>query len=223
MSAPPQYAPPAADGPPPRFASVPNPHAGPKAYRVIGVLSIVFASLMIAISISNFFVKDPTQAIVAEALAKLPPTVEWQKQLEPLWRRMYVSGMIENAVLLAMSGVLLVLGVGQWRFARWSWFPTIVWSALALACTAALCIVQLTVQAPAFAATMRYVQRAIPSGLPPQQKMSLQVTEWIMNAWWLAIPIYAPYPIVVFSIVGRRSIRERLWLHGQPARAEQGG
>src|SRR5437868_6500185 len=99
-----------------------QPHERSSAPKVFGVLSIIFASLMLFGSALGLLATAATSAI--ENVGSISsPDAETSEQLNGMMRPMakvYRGVGIQSLILFVMSALLLAIGIGQLRFRAWA-------------------------------------------------------------------------------------------------------
>jgi hypothetical protein len=176
----------------------------------LGILSMVFGSLLAVVSAVQlaFSVAGPALfGRMGSLLKSLPQrpgqvdpqllmarTAEAMRELAP-----YNDGLLGGK--LAFSIALIFIGYGLYKRQRWSRSGALAWGALALLFTFAEAIVRATIILPRTAAIMKdlMVSTADPALL--QQMQNAQSTGTLV----LTILVFAPFPIVLLALCGRRS------------------
>jgi len=204
------YAPPSVDAAPPRAPVAKDRTPGLRAVRVLGVLSIVFATLTLASMALNLVWSDPTGAAIREAVSRSKGSASW-KQIEAVASRLGTANAVGYAVFLSMSPLLLFLGIGLVCRASWTRVPTIVWAVAALVLTGVLAVIQAAVQAPGVAYLVELYRKTSPTGvLPVAQDFQLRFMVGYLRHWWISVLFNAAYPAVLLILMSRRSAKSAL-------------
>ena len=200
------YIPPRTDAPPPRQ----EPVLSIRRFRVLGVLSLAFGAITLAMSAWNLAAPDPLNTALADLLRQLPTSVDWSRELAPVFRRVNAANFTQWLVYVVMSAALIPLGFGQFGVRRWARLPTIAWAALAMLVCGVCVYLQLTVQTPGLHTIVVYLRNALPTGIPPEQQAVIRLYEVLLQLWWLTVLIYVPYPVVLLGICGHGSARRAM-------------
>ena len=178
---------------------------------VLGLLSIIFASVELASTAHDIIAKDSLESSIDDALKKAPRSLDWhnEPELQPVLRRLGTANLCGNGISVVMSLILLFFGIALVRKAPWSRPATILWAAAALPLTALLAMLQATMIAPAFSRLVAYVEKAVP-GLAPDDAFDLRLMEAFLRSWWIVALIYAAFPAVLLCLMSRRVVRDAL-------------
>src|SRR4051794_21348999 len=128
------------------------PHERSGAPKVFGVLSIIFASLMLFFSAIGLLATAATSSL--ESLGSVSsPDAEKAEQLNAMMRPMakvYRGLGLQSLILFVMSTLLLAIGIGQVRFRAWACRWSVYWGAAGLVCVALLVVISLLIISPAY-------------------------------------------------------------------------
>lgn len=194
----------APEGPPEQLARAP---------KVFGVLSIVFASIIMVCGLLGLMAgaaASVMQTAGAEGL-EAGGNDDMQKV------KMFMGPMVEvyrgisyqSVILTLMSIALLVIGIGQVRYRKWARGASVYWGGTALACVAAMIAISMLIITPAYSemfeglARMAPNQRGVASakmggGLMGMMGGSLAV---------MTVIFYAPYPLLLLYFFSRDNVR----------------
>jgi hypothetical protein len=203
------YAPPAAA----QEGWTPSPPPGPPATptsapKVFGILSIIFGSLIMLTSLLSSCVGFAGQGM--SSLGHLAPRDDAQsRMMQDALREMgsiYTIMGLQGLVLVAMSALLLAIGIGQLRYRRWAASWSVYWGGLALVVLVAMTVVSFLVIGPAYQKFFDAVSRASPTGAIPMPFTSSMGK--MMGGGSAAIMgiFYAPYPILMLYFFTRENI-----------------
>jgi len=189
-----------------------NPQYRTPAPRVFGVLSIVFASLVLLIGlmqsctglVSRSFTSLGNKVAQHEQDTKKAEQVrESMKFMATLYTGMGLQGL----VLVAMSGLLLAIGIGQLRYRRWAGQWTIYWCWGAFAALAVMVAISFLIIGPAYQDLINAMARRSPTGAMPAAMGSSMSSIFGGTTGVLMIIFYAPYPIIMLAYFSKQRIR----------------
>jgi len=163
----------------------PQPGLAPYGYaprtnapRTIGILSIIFGSIVTCTSLFGVFGQ--------QLGAAMQPNRMGREAFEQFSAEVHGWSVGLALVMMAMSLALLFIGIGQRGYKRWAVRASVTWGVIALLVLVAQAIIQFSVMMPA----MEHMMDALPHGdmpMGPIMKVSAL----------LGIAFYAPYPIVL--------------------------
>jgi hypothetical protein len=177
------------------------PHSS--APKVLGVLSIIFASLTLAMTalggLTTSAMQGSTGAMatsgaVGQAMARYQEAIR-------------VPTYVNMAVLVVLSIALLMLGIGQVGYRRWAASLSAVWGALALVALGGMIAMSVVVLAPAKDAMLAELARGVGGGR--EAMIQRAVFSSIGGSWiaYLSLLPYAPYPLVLLLFFTRAKVR----------------
>jgi hypothetical protein len=185
-----------------------------KTPLTLGVLSMVFGGLVAAYSAfglvfssigTSFMSNLGSVAATAPRRPGQPdPTVmfarmtELMKELAP-----YNNAILAAKVLFSVA--LIVIGFGLYKRKRWGRSGAMAWGALALLELAGELIVRVGVIQPRVNAVLQEMFAASPNGAPPAAIMQAMGSTQTSVTVILGLLFYAPFPIVLLALCGRRS------------------
>ena len=181
----PGYPPPPPSGygyPPGYYPGMVPPGYGPPrptSPKTLGVLSIVFGSLVALFSLFG--------AIVNRGGGFKPQGIStgaWQRYLDEI----ATAAIAMSTLLAAMSIALIVIGVGQRGYKRWAGKASVVWALAALAFLAVQAVVNFAVMIPA----MERVFADLPSAA-----VRSTATGAVKIGVFVSLAFYLPYPIIL--------------------------
>jgi len=209
------YAPPQGPDEPYVMAGAPqplNPIGRTGAPKVFGVLSIVFASLILLVGLMQ-----SCTGLVSRSFTTIGDKVAQHEQNQPKAEQLKVTmrfmatiytGMGLQGLLLAiMSGLLLAIGIGQLRYRAWAGQWTVYWCWAGFAVIGAMVAISFLLIGPAYEDLIRSMARhsatgAMPAGMGSSLGSLFGGTTGIMT-----ILFYAPYPIIMLVYFSKDHIR----------------
>jgi len=202
------YQPPSADlsqpvAEPP--ALPPNQRSG--APKVFGILSIIFASIVLLGSTFGLLAGAATGAATGmeSAAPSTADKAELNAMMGPL-SKVYRGVGYQSLILFVMSALLLAIGIGQLRYRRWARRWSVYWGAAGLACVAALVAISLLIISPAYAelfdSASQLRQGAAPGSSMGALSMMVGGTFAVM-----CVIFYAPYPAMMLMFFTRERVR----------------
>jgi hypothetical protein len=152
--------------------------------RTLGMLSIIFGSIIGAMSLFNL--------VAGKQLGLMMQPTSSQKELfERFTDEVHTVSMVQGAVMLVMSIVLIYIGTGQRKYMRWAAGASVKWGIVALLYLVANAVIQFTVVIPA---TNRLMESISHGGLA-----SVPMGGIMKFAAFLGIAMYAAFPIILIS------------------------
>ncbi len=97
--------------------------------------------------------------------------------------------LLQSAVMLVMSVILIYIGLGQRKYMRWAAGASVKWGVAALLYLVAILIVQFVVVLPALDRFMQEVSQGLGAQLPMGGIMKVSL--------FLGLAFYAPFPIIL--------------------------
>jgi hypothetical protein len=164
--------------------------------RTFGILSIVFASIVILFSLFGL-----VGLIVPVLLKHAPTTRPEDAQAMAMLSSMYTCMGLISAILTVMSSLLLALGIGQLRYRKWAavWSPR--WAIVALGALVVMAILMTTMMRSTFGSIGELGQNANPQAAKQVGSMIGIVYAFMM------VLFYSPYPILMLVYFSRERIR----------------
>jgi hypothetical protein len=188
----------------------PNERSG--APKVFGVLSIIFASLMLFLSAIGLLATAATSSM--ENLGSLSsPDSDKAEQVNALMRPMakvYKGMGLQSLILFVMSALLLAIGIGQLRFRAWACRWSVYWGVAGLVCVGLLVAISLLIISPAYGELFESAARLKQQGdgqpaLPPSAGGLSAVFGGTFAV--LSVVVYAPYPALMLLFFTRDRVR----------------
>jgi hypothetical protein len=167
--------------PQPMFAPLPQRPGGPK---VLGVLSIIFGSLITLSSLVGILFADafrPKGIFVGEHV---------ERAFADFYAATHTVSMLQGAVFLILSIALIVIGTGQLGYKAWARRASVTWSVIAFVVLAGAFFVYLLVTGPATARMMDTMRQDM-GGVPNMGGFIGGAASVLM------LVFYAPYPIIL--------------------------
>ena len=165
--------------------------------RTFGILSIVFASIVLVGSLFGLI------GLVVPVLLKHapPPTRPEDAQAMQMLSSMYLGMGLVSAILTVMSSLLLALGIGQLRYRKWAAVWSVRWGVVALGAVVVMAILMTTSMGRMLGsvATMNN-DAAAPAAR--QVGTAIGAVYAVMM-----VLFYSPYPILMLVYFSRERIR----------------
>lgn len=163
----------------------PYPAMPPSGPRTLGTLSIIFGSIVAALS---FFGAIGGAGMATMMMRGLPENTGVSAMHDYL-DAIRVPSLIQSLVLVGMSVWLIFLGLGQRRYRAWAARQSVVWGAVALAVLVGMFLMAVLVTGPAAERMMEAM--AAHSGVRNPMGAFTRV------AGILGVLFYLPYPIIL--------------------------
>ncbi len=167
------------------------------APRTFGILSLVFASLVLVGSLFGLL-----GLLVPMLAAHAPPPARPEDaQALKMLSTMYLGMGLISAILSVMSALLIALGIGQLRYRKWAAVWSVRWAIVALGAVVVMAILMTT--------TMRSTVGSIASvAQAPNAGAARQVgTAFGAVYATMIVLFYSPYPILLLVYFSRDRVR----------------
>jgi hypothetical protein len=192
------YAPPAGGTlpPPPAYPPPPDPEPVPGGTRtslpkVMGVLSIVFGSLMLM------------GGLFGSCTALLGQKTEMMESMATIYT---VTG-VQNLVMALMSALLLAIGIGQLRYRQWARIWSVRWALAALVAVLAIVVLSFAVIGPLYQEMMTSISKHSAEGGPPMNFGSGFGAMMGGTFGVISIIFLSPYPILMLIFFSRPHVK----------------
>ncbi len=159
----------------------PYPAIKPGAPRTIGMLSIVFGSIVTALSVFGLIAGTHIGAM-------MQPDGSQREAFERYSEQIHWVGQANNLALLAMSILLIVIGRGQRSYQRWAAPASVKWGIAGVLWIVVTVVLHFAVVAPAMDEFVASLNHQLP-GVPMGGIMKFGAL--------LGYAFYAPYPIIL--------------------------
>ena len=189
------------------LAVEPNERSG--APKVFGVLSIVFASLMLFLSAIGLLATAATSSM-ANLGSVSSPDPEKAEQLNAMMRPMakaYGGMGLQSLILFVMSALLLAIGIGQMRFRAWAARWSVYWGVAGLVSVGLLVAISLLIISPAYGELFETAARLNPKGDGQAPSMGAMSAVFGGTFAVLCVVVYAPYPALMLLFFTRDRVR----------------
>lgn len=168
-----------------------RPHPAPK---VLGILSIVFGGIVLLMTLVGLTLSG------AGAFEQLPgvdmgAAKTYMDALEP-WATILMMSMI------AMSGALVAIGIGQLKYQRWARTAAIGWSILGLVIVVGLVLHHYLLTVPALEVFL--------SSFGGDNEVTSMMKGMTGASGILSVIMYAPYPIILLVIMRKPAVLEAM-------------
>lgn len=187
-----------------------------KTPLTLGVLSIIFGSLVTLLSAFNLVVNstDMGTSILSSVgqLAASAPRRAGQPDPAAMMARVsavvhevkpYTTALTGGKLLLSIA--LIIIGVGLYKRQRWARSGAIGWGALALLFLAGEIMVNVGIIQPRMNAAMQEMFAASANGAPAAAMMKAMGGAQSGMAVVGGLLFWAPFPVVLLALCGRRS------------------
>jgi hypothetical protein len=179
----------------------------------LGVLSIVFGSLIalwkgFGLALNGMTSTFKSLGAMMAAAPRRPGDPDPSVMMARAQAVTHELAPYTNALLGAMvlfSVVLIVIGVGLYKRKPWARSAALGWSALALVYLVGEIIVQLGVIQPRMQAMMKDMFASMPNGAPAASMMQAMGGAQGAIVVVTSLVLYAPFPILLLILCGRRS------------------
>jgi hypothetical protein len=190
-----------------------QPHERSAAPKVFGVLSIIFASVVLLFAAFGLLGTAATSAassMGSEAPASDPDkAAEVAAMMQPMVK-VYSGIGYESLILFVMSAALLVIGIGQLRFRAWACRWSVYWGVAGLVCVGLMVAISLLIISPAYADLFEAMGRLKPNadgGAELGAGMSSLSAVFGGTFAVLCVILYAPYPALMLMFFTRERVR----------------
>ena len=208
------YQAPVADLVQPYVAPPGPPEQLARAPKVFGVLSIVFASIVMLVGLLGLLAG--AAASVMGSAGELTAGAEGGND-DLQKAKLFMGPMVDvyrgisyqSIILTLMSIVLLVIGIGQVRYRKWARSWSVYWGGAALACVAAMIAISMLIITPAYSemfaglARMAPNQRGVASASMGNGFMGMMGGSLAV----FTVIFYAPYPLLLLFFFSRDNVR----------------
>ena len=183
------------------------------APKVFGVLSIIFASIVLLFAAIGLLGAVATRA--AETMGAAPgadpaKAAEVAAMMGPM-AKVYGGIGLQSLILFVMSAALLVIGIGQLRYRAWACRWSVTWGVAGLVCVALMVAISLLIISPAYASMFesmaRVKQNAGEGGGPDVAAMGGMSAVFGGTFAVLCVILYAPYPALMLLFFTRERVR----------------
>jgi len=187
-----------------------EPHVRSGAPKVFGVLSIIFASLVLLSSSLGMLMMLATSAFsdLGNLVPEAEKTQDVAAMMEPMVR-IYRGIGLQSAILFVMSALLLAIGIGQLRYRVWAQRWSVYWGAAGLVCVAAMVAISLLIISPAYAQFFQGLSQLKPQGDGQPQMPSMGPLAGIFGGTFAVVCVlfYGPYPALMLMFFTRDRVR----------------
>lgn len=185
-------------------------HVAPSsAPKVFGILSIIFASIVLLFGLiqSCSGLAAPVMTKVGQIAPAGDSKARELQSMMSLMATVYTAIGIQGLALTIMSALLLAIGVGQLRYREWAGRWSVYWAGLALVVLAGMVALSFLLIGPAYQKMFETAARAAPSGALPSSMGSSLGSLFGGTFGGMMIFFYAPYPILMLIFFTRDRVR----------------
>jgi hypothetical protein len=180
--------------------------------KVFGVLSIVFASIVLLFGLMQSCTGFASRGIMSYA-DKLSTEAQNSAEVKASMAHMadvYFGMGLQGVILTVMSAFLLAIGIGQVRYRMWARLWTLYWGGAALAGVVAMVAISFLVIGPAYEQFFKAMQSSTPTGSMPAGLGGGMGTIFGGATGVMTVLFYAPYPILLLLFFSRDKVREAM-------------
>ena len=205
------YEPPTADlsQSPPALAPQHERSAAPK---VFGILSIIFASIVLLSSTLGLLATAATSA--AKNMGSMVPDADKAAEVAALvgpMAKVYQGVGLLSLIMFVMSALLLAIGIGQLRYRAWAQRWSVYWGAAGLVCVGLMVAISMLIVSPAYAEMFDSLSRLKPKGDDGQAAAvgSMGGIGSLFGGTFavMTVVFYAPYPALMLLFFTRDHVR----------------
>jgi hypothetical protein len=201
--APPQSA--DALAPPRDMSALPGPPSS--VPKVFGVLSIIFASIVMLGGLLGSCSMCAGQ-MMGSVPQVGPHAAEMRAMIEPM-KTVYNGIGLQSLLLLAMSVWLLVIGIGQLRYRAWAQKQSVAWGGAGLIGVGLMVAMSVLMIGPAYKEMFDALAHMpdMGRGTPQMQMPSGMGTLLGGSMSAIIVVLYAPYPILMLAMFSREHVK----------------
>jgi len=185
----------------------------PGGPKVFGILSIVFGSLALLITLFGACASVAGQRSGANSwMFRGQPNAEARvAAYNHLTEKTRLPNVVQAAMFSLLSAGLIVLGAGQLRYRGWARKLTIYWSFVALIALVLVALLNVMIVRPANLAYFEELSRAAGQG-SIEGAVNNMMGSWLSGPLMLVLTLvlYAPYPIAQLLYFSRPRVREAM-------------
>jgi hypothetical protein len=187
-----------------------QPHERSGAPKVFGILSIIFASIVLLFSSMGMLATLATSA--ASNIGKIVPDADKAAEVTTMMQPMakvYQGIGLQSAILFVMSALLLAIGIGQLRYRAWAQRWSVYWGAAGLACVGLMVAISLLIIAPAYAQFFESLSHMKPQGDGQAAVPSMGPMAGMFGGTFavMSVIVYGPYPALMLLFFTRDRVR----------------
>jgi len=187
-----------------------GPPVHTSAPKVFGVLSIIFASIVMLFgllaSCGGLLGGSVTQFGDMAGAAGGSKAAELRAVFSTVGT-IYTAMGIQGLVLTILSSLLLAIGVGQLRYRAWACRWSVYWGGLALVAVAGMVAVSMLLIGPAYQKMIETMAHAAPSGAIPMGMAGGMSKLMGGSSSIITVIFYAPYPILMLIFFTRETVK----------------
>jgi hypothetical protein len=195
----------------------PGPEAGPpgvvsSAPKVFGVLSIIFASLILLFSLigacSSAFGRSMGGGL--GSLGGGQQTAQFKVMFQYM-ASIYNYILIQQLIFLVMSAALLAIGIGQLKYKRWARSWSVYWGWAGLISLGVVLAISFFAVGPMYKEMFAAMAKNMPSGAMPMAKLSSGLGAMMGGAMGVMYLIfYSPYPILMLLFFNKANVKQAM-------------
>jgi hypothetical protein len=180
---------------------------------VLGILSIIFGSVIALINVAGLLIQRQVRDFSTEMVAMSPrhaggpDPAEMMKKMAAVQEQLAPVLHTISGGMVALSLILIAVGLGLARRQPWSRPASIMWALAALAFIPVQIYLQVAIVQPRMMEVMRETMAS--SGMPSGFMTSMQGAQKGMAVLG-SVLFYAPFPVILLVLMGRSSARNDL-------------
>ncbi|HMF43756.1 MAG TPA: hypothetical protein VKQ32_23940 [Polyangia bacterium] len=180
------------------------PHERSAAPKVFGVLSIIFASIVLLFSTLGLLAGAATGA--AGGAAGLSST-DADKIAAQAGVKVLEGFAVQSLILFVMSALLLAIGIGQLRYRVWARRWSVYWAGAALVCVGLLVAISMLIISPAYAELFDSASSQLKPGA--EGLGSMGNLSMVLGGTFavMCVIFYTPYPAMMLLFFTREHVR----------------
>lgn len=193
------------------YAVRPHPSQLTSVPKVLGVLSIIFASLVLLFGLGAASVGVVPLVIGSLGKDLAQGSGESDAILAAL-SSIYGGIGVIGCIQVVMSGWLLAVGIGQLRYKRWARRGSLLWSGAALVGVLALIGVSVWMIGPGYERLLGSAAMGSPARQAAGARPDLGALGHLFGSAWAGMFVffYAPWPILLLAFFTRERVREAM-------------
>ena len=203
------YEPPTADLSQPSPVLAPQ-HERSAAPKVFGILSIIFASIVLLSSALGLLATAASSAVknMGSMVPDADKAAEVAAVMGPMAKVYQGIGLL-SLIMFVMSALLLAIGIGQVRYRAWAQRWSVYWGGAGLVCVVLMVAISMLIVSPAYAEMFDSLSRLKPAGGEAAVGASMGGLGSIFGGTFaiMTVVFYAPYPALMLLFFTRDHVR----------------
>ena len=181
------------------------------APKVFGILSIIFASIVLLSSAFGLLATAASSMVknMGNMAADADKAAEVAAFVGPM-AKVYQGIGVLSLIMFVMSALLLAVGIGQLRYRAWAQRWSVYWGVAGLACVALMVAISMLIISPAYGEMFESLSRLKPQGDgQPAMGGSMSNFGSLFGGTFavMTVVFYAPYPALMLLFFTRDHVR----------------